>query len=80
LPETSTAVQKPSLEIRPHLQSSQTRFKTISTDQNAPFDQRNLKSVTKNVTQRRNNLDKAVNDARQPNAIKPHSNIRINQW
>jgi len=80
LPETSTAVQKPSLEIRPHLESSQTRFKTSSTNQNAPFDQRILKSVTKIGTQRRNSLDKAVNNARQPNAINPHSNIRINQW
>jgi len=54
LPETGTDVQKPSLETRPNLKSSQTRFKTISTNQNAPFDQRILKSVTKIVTQRHN--------------------------
>jgi len=53
-PEASTAVQEPSLEIRPHLESNQTRFKTISTSQNAPCDQRILKPVTKIVTQRRN--------------------------
>jgi len=80
LPETSIAVQKSSLETRPNLESSQTRFKIISTNQNAPSDQRILKSVTKIVTQRRNSLDKTVYGARQPNAIKPHSNIRINQW
>jgi len=54
LPETSIAVQKSSLETRPKLESSLTRFKTVSTSQNAPFDQRILKPVTKIVTQRRN--------------------------
>jgi len=29
-PEASTAVQEPSLEIRPHLESNQTRFKNDS--------------------------------------------------
>jgi len=54
LPETSIAVQKPSLETRPNLESNQPRFKTIPINQNAPFDQRILRPVTKIVTQRRN--------------------------
>jgi len=79
-PEASTAVQEPSLDIRPHLESSQTRFKTTLTNQHAPFDHPILKLVTKIVTQRRNRLDKAVNDARRPDVVKPHSNIWTNHW
>jgi len=40
-------------ETRTNLKSSQTRFKMIPTNQNAPFDRTILTSVTKNVTQRR---------------------------
>jgi len=42
------------VETRPILESSQTRFKIIPTNQNAPFDRLILTSVTKIVTQRRN--------------------------
>jgi len=91
LPETSTAVQRPSLKQALLYKSQAWKYartsnpikrdsKTIPTRQNAPCDQRILKPVTKNVTQRRNSLDKAVNDARQPKAVKPHLNIRISQW
>jgi len=41
------------VETRPYLEPSQTRFKRIPTNQNAPFDRLILTSVTKNVTQRR---------------------------
>ena len=79
LPVTSIAAQKPSLEIRSNLASNQTTFKTISNDQNDPCDQRILKPVTKNVTRRRDCLDKTVDDVRRLNLIKPHSNIRFSQ-
>jgi len=70
LPVTSIAVQKPNLEIRPHLESSQTRFKTILTPIRTPHAingswSQSRKSWRKDVI----SLDKTVNDARQPKAV-----------
>jgi len=79
LPVTSIAAQKPNLEIRSILESNQRTFKTILTNQNDPCDQRILKPVTKNVTRRRDCLDKTVDDVRRSNVIEPHSNIRFSQ-
>jgi len=42
-----------SVETRTNLESSQTRFKMISTNQNAPFDRMILTQVTINVMERR---------------------------
>jgi len=91
LPETSIAVQKPSLK-QVLLYRSQA-WKHALTSNLAKQDSklfqpiRTLHSINGSWSQSRKSwrkdvisLDKAVNGARQPNAIKSQSNIRINQW
>ena len=52
--KTSTAGQKSCLQTILNLESSFTRSKTLSTNQDAPFNHPIAKPVTKIVTQRRN--------------------------